>query len=79
MLLIFLKGNGGYILLLVSWAVEPSSLDVLIFLILIFNSQKLNLLMVSLLNLDLPSFSICFLPFSKIGSEDRIAEVEKDL
>jgi len=67
MLQIFLKWNEGYILPLVSQAVELSALNILILLISIFNPQKSNLLMVSFLNLDLPSFSICFLPFSKIG------------
>lgn len=71
MLQIFLKWNEGYILQLVSQAVELSALNILIFLISIFNPQKLNLLMVCFLNLDLPSFSICFLLFSKIGGEKR--------
>ena len=71
MLQIFLKWNEGYILPLVSQAVELSALNILILLISIFNPQKSNLLMVSFLNLDLPSFSICFQPFSKIGGEKR--------
>lgn len=70
MLQIFLKWNEGYILPLVSQAVELLALNILIFLT-IFNPQRSNLLMVSFLNLDLPSFSICFLPFSKIGGEKR--------
>ena len=71
MLQIVLKWNEGYILPLVSQAVELLALNILIFLISICNPQKSNLLMVSFLNLDLPSFSICFLPFSKIGGEKK--------
>ena len=52
MLQIFLKWNEGYILPLVSQAAELSALNILIFLISIFNPQKSNLLMVSFLNLD---------------------------